>query len=98
MCAFFAVLFPLPCFYRLTAALDSSTIGEHVLGTVIMLYHKLHTLNYLLRSEQRWVKAQTEFGGNYIRELNTLKVGILAYGHIGMSCSRRFLSFPAQRN
>ncbi|BGP19619.1 hypothetical protein JCM10213_008321 [Rhodosporidiobolus nylandii] len=68
-----------------------STIGEHVLGTVLMLYHKLHTMNYVLRSEQRWMSHE-ELGGNFIRELNTLKVGILGYGHIGRETARLFHS------
>ncbi|GAA5909962.1 hypothetical protein JCM6882_008413 [Rhodosporidiobolus microsporus] len=68
-----------------------STIGEHVLGTVLMLYHKLHTIAVMLHNEQRWV-SHIELGGNYIRELNTLKVGIIGYGHIGRETARLFHS------
>ncbi|GAA5973052.1 hypothetical protein JCM11641_000387 [Rhodosporidiobolus odoratus] len=68
-----------------------STIAEHVLGTVLMLYHKLHTIAIMMHNEQRWA-FQEELGGNYIRELNTLKVGILGYGHIGRETARLFHS------
>ncbi|GAA6036358.1 hypothetical protein JCM8097_001683 [Rhodosporidiobolus ruineniae] len=66
-----------------------STIGEHVLGTVLMLYHKLHTIAVRHYTEQRWL-THAELGGNYIRELNTLKVGIVGYGHIGRETARLF--------
>ncbi|GAA5826694.1 hypothetical protein JCM11251_002858 [Rhodosporidiobolus azoricus] len=68
-----------------------STIGEHVLGTVLMLYHKLHTIAVTLHNEQRWM-SHAELGGIYIRELNTLKVGIVGYGHIGRETARLFHS------
>lgn len=52
-----------------------------------MLTHKLHFLNVTLRNEKRWV-PHAELGGNFIRELNTLKVGVIGYGHIGASLHR----------
>ncbi|BGP02979.1 D-isomer specific 2-hydroxyacid dehydrogenase [Rhodotorula toruloides] len=68
-----------------------STIGEHVLGTVLMLTHKLAYLNVALHNEQRWVPHK-ELGGQFIRDLNTLKVGIMGYGHIGRETARLFHS------
>lgn len=61
-----------------------STIGEHVLGTVLMLTHKLNYLNYTMHAEQRWVPHK-ELGGQFIRDLPTMSVGIIGYGHIGAS-------------
>ncbi|GAA5893479.1 hypothetical protein JCM6882_007833 [Rhodosporidiobolus microsporus] len=72
-----------------------STIGEHVLGTVLMLTHKLHFLNWTLRSEQRWV-SHSELGGGFVRELSSLTVGILGYGHIGRETARLFQSCGAR--
>ncbi|GAA5826699.1 hypothetical protein JCM11251_002860 [Rhodosporidiobolus azoricus] len=66
-----------------------STIGEHCLATVLMLYHKLHTIAIRHHNEQSWLAA-SELGGNFIRELNTLKVGIVGYGHIGRETARLF--------
>ncbi|BGP51238.1 hypothetical protein JCM10450v2_007167 [Rhodotorula kratochvilovae] len=68
-----------------------STIGEHVLGTVLMLTHKLHYLAVTLWNDKRWV-PHAELGLNFIRELNTLKVGIIGYGHIGRETARLFAS------
>lgn len=60
---------------------------------VLMLTHKLGYLNIALHNEQRWVPHK-ELGSQFIRDLNTLKVGIMGYGHIGASCRslRRFLA------
>ncbi|GAA5866819.1 hypothetical protein JCM1840_004277 [Sporobolomyces johnsonii] len=66
-----------------------STIGEHVLGTVLMLYHKLNTINIMLNNERRWIPNK-ELGGHYIRELSTLKVGLVGYGHIARETARLF--------
>ncbi|BGP43044.1 hypothetical protein JCM10450v2_007164 [Rhodotorula kratochvilovae] len=71
------------------SGIQTSTIGEHVLGTVLMLTHKLHFLHLAQRNEQRWVPLK-ELGGNFIRELNTLKVGVIGYGNIGRETARLF--------
>ncbi|GAA5909971.1 hypothetical protein JCM6882_008415 [Rhodosporidiobolus microsporus] len=68
-----------------------STIGEHCLATVLMLYHRLHTIAIRHHTEQSWISAAS-LGGNFIRELNTLKVGIVGYGHIGRETARLFHS------
>ncbi|GAA6049175.1 hypothetical protein JCM3770_003293 [Rhodotorula araucariae] len=71
------------------SGIQTSTIGEHVLGTVLMLTHKLHFLHLAQRNEHRWVPLK-ELGGNFIRELNTLKVGVIGYGNIGRETARLF--------
>ncbi|GAA6036362.1 hypothetical protein JCM8097_001685 [Rhodosporidiobolus ruineniae] len=73
------------------SGIQVSTIGEHCLATVLMLYHKLHTIAVRHYAEQMWL-SQAELGGNYIRELNTLTVGIVEYGHIGRETARLFHS------
>ena len=47
-----------------------------------MLTHKVHYLYLEQQLKQRWVPHR-ELGGNFIRELKTLKVGIVGYGNIG---------------
>jgi lactate dehydrogenase-like 2-hydroxyacid dehydrogenase len=47
-----------------------------------MLTHKLNYLNYTMHAEQRWVPHK-ELGGQFIRDLPTMSVGIIGYGHIG---------------
>ncbi|POY75847.1 hypothetical protein BMF94_0929 [Rhodotorula taiwanensis] len=69
----------------------ASTIGEHVLGTVLMLTHKLNYLCYTMHAEQRWVPRE-ELGGLYIRDLPAMSVGIIGYGHIGRETARLFHS------
>lgn len=64
----------------------SRTIGEHVLGTVLMLTHKLHYLAVTMHNDKRWV-PHAELGNNFIRELSELTVGLAGYGHIGASSS-----------
>lgn len=71
------------------------TIPEHVIGTVITLLHKLHLLTLIQHNEQRWAPAQTEFGGRFIREICTLKFGIIGYGHIGRETARLAKCFGA---
>lgn len=80
-----------PLMFANASGIHVSTIGEHCLATVLMLYHKLHTLAVMLHNEKRWVKTE-EIGGNFIRELTTLKIGIISYGHIGRETARLFRS------
>jgi phosphoglycerate dehydrogenase-like enzyme len=47
-----------------------------------MLYHRLHTIAIRTHVEQEWIQPSS-IGGNFIRELNTLTIGIVGYGHIG---------------
>ncbi|CEQ40938.1 SPOSA6832_02621, partial [Sporobolomyces salmonicolor] len=61
----------------------ASASGIHV------LYHKLNTINLMLNNERRWVPNK-ELGGHYIRELSTLKVGLVGYGHIARETARLF--------
>lgn len=49
-----------------------------------MLTHKLAQLHVTLHNERRWV-PHSELGGNFIRELSELTVGLMGYGHIGAS-------------
>ncbi|GAA6060938.1 hypothetical protein JCM10212_003846 [Sporobolomyces blumeae] len=72
-----------------SSGIHVSTIGEHVLATVMMLYHKLHTIAITLHNEKRWM-GPGDLGGMFIRELSTLKVGIIGYGHIGRETARLF--------
>ncbi|GAA5877704.1 hypothetical protein JCM8547_003802 [Rhodosporidiobolus lusitaniae] len=80
-----------PVSFASASGIHVSTIGEHSLATVLMLYHKLHTINLRMHNERNWI-PHSELGGNYIRELNTLKVGIVGYGHIGRETARLFHS------
>lgn len=48
-----------------------------------MLTHKLNYLCYTMHVEQRWVPHK-ELGGQFIRDLPDLSVGIIGYGHIGV--------------
>ncbi|GAA6010503.1 hypothetical protein JCM10207_001336 [Rhodosporidiobolus poonsookiae] len=66
-----------------------STISEHIIATVLMLYHKLHILTLHQHREQSWLPTSA-LGSNFIRELNTLTVGIIGYGHIGREAARLF--------
>lgn len=61
---------------KLTSLCCSSTISEHVLSTVMMLFHRLHTIVIRMRNEQKWMRVDAEFGG-YIRELKGMTVGII---------------------
>ncbi|GAA5877694.1 hypothetical protein JCM8547_003800 [Rhodosporidiobolus lusitaniae] len=89
-CAFYKSLpSPSPVTFANASGIHVSTIGEHCLATVLMLYHKLHTIAIRNHVDQRWIAAH-ELGGNFIRELNTLKVGIVGYGHIGRETARLF--------
>ncbi|GAA5866823.1 hypothetical protein JCM1840_004278 [Sporobolomyces johnsonii] len=64
------------------------------------LFHKLHWITHTLQSEQRWVPhaelgrnfgAETkELGNNFIRDLSTITVGVMGYGHIGRETARLF--------
>ncbi|GAA5950682.1 hypothetical protein JCM3765_000577 [Sporobolomyces pararoseus] len=80
-----------PLMFANASGIHVSTIGEHCLGTVLMLYHKLNILAVKGHNEERWVRTE-ELGGNFIRELSTLKVGIIGYGHIGRETARLFKS------
>ncbi|GAA5920965.1 hypothetical protein JCM3775_004028 [Rhodotorula graminis] len=71
------------------SGIQASTIGEHVLGTVLMLTHKVHYLYLEQQVKQRWVPHR-ELGGTFIRELKTLTVGIVGYGNIGRETARLF--------
>ncbi|GAA5899574.1 hypothetical protein JCM8208_000595 [Rhodotorula glutinis] len=71
------------------------TIGEHVLGTVLMLTHKLHYLAVAMHNDKRWV-PHAELGNNFIRELSELTVGLAGYGHIARETARLFSSCGAK--
>ncbi|GJN89358.1 hypothetical protein Rhopal_002338-T1 [Rhodotorula paludigena] len=60
----------------------ATNIGEHILGSVLTLTHKIHTAIRVGATERRWVNY-SEIGGFFMRELNEMTVGIMGYGHIG---------------
>ncbi|KAK4057480.1 hypothetical protein OIO90_001549 [Microbotryomycetes sp. JL221] len=72
-----------------------STIGEHVIATVMMLFHKLHLIAYRTRKHHKWFNASDEWG-IYIRELRDLTVGVIGYGHIGRETARMAASMGAK--
>ncbi|GAA6038885.1 hypothetical protein JCM8097_000552 [Rhodosporidiobolus ruineniae] len=66
-------------------------IGEHILGVVLALTHKIHTSVRIAHAEQRWMAYDDPLIESFfIRELRTLKVGIIGYGHIGRETARLF--------
>ena len=60
-----------------------SAIAEHVIGTTLMLNHKLNELVIFGHNEQRWkVPLSSELGGGkglFIRELRDQGIGVVGF-------------------
>lgn len=71
-------------------------IGEHVLASILVLFHTLNTLIIIAKNEQKWINVYNEYDGMYIRVMRGSTVGIVGYGHIGAECARMCHSLGAK--
>ncbi|KAI5477777.1 D-isomer specific 2-hydroxyacid dehydrogenase [Pseudohyphozyma bogoriensis] len=74
-----------------------TTIGEHVIASILILWHKLHHLILRMRAEKTWINVFTDpgFGTGFIKDLRNKTVGIVGYGHIGREAGRLAHAFGA---
>ncbi|KAM0754631.1 hypothetical protein T439DRAFT_345513 [Meredithblackwellia eburnea MCA 4105] len=78
------------------SGIHGPVISEHVIATTIYLNHKLNQITYRLQTEKKWSNPLAEFGGLFTRELRTLTVGIVGYGHIGRETARQASALGAK--
>ena len=66
---------------------NAPSVGEHVVGQLLMLLHKLHHADRHVRSGQ-WDRE-----AHRGKELSTMTVGIIGFGHMGRSVAKRLKGF-----
>tara|TARA_B100000768_G_scaffold181581_1_gene205182 strand:+ start:16393 stop:17334 length:942 start_codon:yes stop_codon:yes gene_type:complete len=66
---------------------NAASVGEHVIGQLLMLLHKLHISNQHVR-EGGWDRE-----GHRGLELEARTVGIIGFGNMGRSLAQRLLGF-----
>ncbi|KAK4703350.1 NADPH:quinone reductase, partial [Phenoliferia sp. Uapishka_3] len=90
-----------PLAFSNATGLQVSSIGEHVVASILMLWHRLPTLIIRAHQEEAWV-SNAEMGGHYIREMRGAVVGVLGtdwsrnvlrYGAIGREVARLSSAF-----
>ncbi|KAM0756341.1 hypothetical protein T439DRAFT_321042 [Meredithblackwellia eburnea MCA 4105] len=75
-----------------STGLQVAPIGEHVVASILMLWHRLPTLIIKAHETEEWV-SNAELGGHYVREMRGATIGILGYGAIGREVARLCSAF-----
>ncbi|KAL8283180.1 hypothetical protein RQP46_005958 [Phenoliferia psychrophenolica] len=81
-----------PLVFCNATGLQVSPIGEHVVMSIMMLWHRLPTLILRAHQEESWV-SNSEMGGHYVREMRGATIGVLGYGAIGREVARMCSTF-----
>ncbi|GAA5909130.1 hypothetical protein JCM6882_001198 [Rhodosporidiobolus microsporus] len=76
------------------AGVHAVTIAEHVLMTSLMHFHRMDRC--IEASRQGHWAGPTELGGLFIREMRSLTVGIITYGHIAREIGRLAAAFGSR--
>ncbi len=69
---------------------NADSVGEHVIGQLLMLLHRLHT------SHQHVQQGGWDREGHRGSELGSKTVGIIGYGNMGRAFARRLSGFGCQ--
>ena len=69
---------------------NQNAVGEHALGMLLALFHKLHTADSQVR-EGKWQREV-----NRGLELDGKTVGIIGYGHMGKAFAKKLRGFDIQ--